>query len=147
MGEGECVIQPLELKDKFRILFGKVANTRILIIEDDEAIANLEKRILERESYDIEIVSDGLEGLKCLINQKYDVIISDFTMPRMKGDEFYLEVQKISEGLEKRIIFVTGYINDFIESTDNKYIVKPFSNKLFLEKIKDFIGYINSQAT
>jgi len=126
---------------------GKVANTRILIIEDDEAIANLEKRILELEPYEVKFVSDGLEGLNNIKDQNYDVIISDFTMPRMKGDEFYFKVQKLNKGLEKRIIFVTGFINDFIESTGNRYLVKPFSNKLFLEKIKEFITYINNQAT
>jgi len=124
-----------------------MGNTRILIIEDDEAIANLEKRILEQEPYEVEIAGDGFEGLKKIImNRNYDLIISDFTMPRMKGDEFYLEVQKIARGLEKRIIFVTGYINDFIESTGNKYLVKPFSNKMFLEKIKEFLSLISSQS-
>jgi len=122
-----------------------MGNTRILIIEDGEAIANLEKAILEQESYDIEMVSSGFEGLKRIVKQEYDVIISDFSMPRMKGDEFYSEVQKISQGLEKRIIFVTGFINDFIESTGNEYIVKPFSNKQFLEKIKAFINLTCNQ--
>ena len=124
-----------------------MANTRILIIEDDEAIANLEKRILELEPYEVKFVSDGLEGLNNIKDQNYDVIISDFTMPRMKGDVFYFIVQKLNKGLEQRIIFVTGFINDFIESTGNRYLVKPFSNKLFLEKIKEFITYINNQAT
>ncbi len=124
-----------------------MGNTRILIIEDDEAIANLEKRILEQEPYEVEIAGDGFEGLKKIMNRNYDIIISDFTMPRMKGDEFYLEVQKVAKGLEKRIIFVTGYINDFIESTGNKYLVKPFSNKMFLQKIKEFLSFISSQSS
>jgi DNA-binding response OmpR family regulator len=123
-----------------------MGTNRILIIEDDETIANLERAILEQEAYDIEIASNGFEGLKRIARQKYDVIISDFSMPRMKGDTFYSEVQKISQGLEKRIVFVTGYINEFIESTGNEYIVKPFSNKQFLEKIKAFINITCNQT-
>ena len=118
--------------------------SHILIVEDNEAIATLEKQILEKESYKVEIASQGFDALKKIREKEYDLIISDFSMPGMSGDEFYYEVKKMDKGLEKKIIFVTGLINDFILSTGNKYIAKPFLNKLFLETIKDFI---NSQNT
>ena len=122
-----------------------MGRSHILIVEDNEAIATLEKQLLEKESYKVEIASQGFDALKKIREKEYDLIISDFSMPGMSGDEFYYEVKKMDKGLEKKIIFVTGLINDFILSTGNKYIAKPFLNKLFLETIKDFISSQNTQ--
>ena len=48
---------------------------RILIVEDDETIANLEKAILEGEGFQVEIARDGLEGLERINDDGYEVII------------------------------------------------------------------------
>jgi two-component system response regulator VanR len=110
---------------------------RILIVEDDEIIANLEKDILKGEGFEVEVVRDGVEGLEKIKQNGYDVIISDSDMPRMKGDEFYLEVKKLGKDLVKRIIFVTAIVNDFIRSTGNRFLVKPFSPQQLVEAVKD----------
>jgi DNA-binding NtrC family response regulator len=110
---------------------------RVLIVEDEEMIAELEREILEREGFEIEIAQDGTEGLERLKQNEYIVVISDFQTTKMKGDEFYLEVKRLNQDLEKRIIFVSGTINDFIESTGNIFLRKPFSNEQFLEIVKD----------
>ena len=70
---------------------------------------------------------------------EYDVIISNFKMPRMKGDKLYLEVQKLSQDLAKRIIFISGDINDFIRSTGNRFLSKPFSHQQLIEIVKDLL--------
>ena len=110
---------------------------RILIVEDDETIANLEKAILEGEGFQVEIARDGLEGLERINDDGYEVIISDFTMPRMMGDEFYLRVKEMNQDLAKRIIFVTSAVNDFMRSTGNRLLEKPFSNQELIQTVKD----------
>ena len=113
---------------------------KILIVEDEEIIAQLLEEILEGEGFEIRAVRDGVEGLERIKQNGYDVIISDFTMPRMKGDEFYQEVQKLGQDLAKRIIFVSGSINDFISSTGNRFLAKPFSHEQLIEVVKDLIA-------
>ena len=112
---------------------------RILILEDYVIVADLEKVILKAEGFEVEVVSDGVEGLEKIKQNIYDVIISDCDMPRMKGSEFYLEVRKLSPDLAKRIIFVSGIITDFIMSIGNKFLMKPFSSKQLIEAVKELI--------
>ncbi len=111
---------------------------RILIVEDDEIIANLEREILEANGFDVDIAGDGVEGLERIRSGGYDAIISDFSMPRMRGDEFYQEVKKLGKDLEKQIIYVSAAINDFIKSTGNRFLKKPFTLEQLVETIKDF---------
>ena len=80
-----------------------------------------------------------MEGLERIKRNRYDVIISDFEMPRMKGDKLYLEVQKLDQDLAKRIIFASGSMSDFVKSTGNKFLPKPFSSQRLIKSIKDLI--------
>ena len=114
---------------------------RILIVEDEESISILEKDLLEREGFQVEIARDGVEGLERIKNNRYDAIISDFEMPKMKGDQLYLKVMTLSQEQAKRIIFVSGNINKFIESTGNRFLPKPFSTKALVKLVKDFIKH------
>ena len=112
---------------------------RILIVEDEESISVLEKNLLEKEGFQVEIARDGAEGLERIKNNPYDVIISDFEMPNMKGDQLYLKVMMLNQEQAKRIIFVSGNINEFIESTGNRFLPKPFSTKALVKLVKDLI--------
>ena len=121
----------------------KTNKKRILIVEDDEIVAQLLIEILEGQGL-VEVARDGIEALEKIKRNEYDVIISDCEMPRMKGDQLYLEVQKLSRDLAKRIIFVSGDINDFIKSTGNRFLAKPFSHKQLIEVIKDLLAVLSS---
>ena len=119
---------------------------RILIVEDDVIIANLEREILEGEGFKIEVARDGMEGLEKIKQNGYDVIISDCDMPRMRGSELYIEVQKLSPDLAKKIIFVSGTISDFIRSTGNRFLKKPFSPQRLIEAVNDSLHLIGNPS-
>lgn len=119
---------------------------RILIVEDEESISSLEKNLLEKEGFQVEIARDGAEGLERIKNNRYDAIISDFEMPNMKGDQLYQNVMGLSQEQAKRIIFVSGNINKFIESTGNRFLPKPFSTKALVKLVKDFIKHDKQSA-
>jgi two-component system, OmpR family, response regulator VicR len=112
---------------------------RILIVDDDEIVAMLLSQILRREGFQTEVARDGMEGLEKIKRYEYGVIISDCEMPRMNGDKLYLEVQKLSQDLAKRIIFISGNINYFIRSTGNRFLSKPFSNQQLIKVVKDLL--------
>ena len=112
---------------------------RILIVEDDEAIADIEKGVLEEEGFKVEVARDGVEGLEKVKQNIYDVIITDCDMPRMNGYALYLEVRNVNLDLAKRIMFASGHITNFIKSTGNRFLLKPFSPHQLLEVVNDFI--------
>jgi CheY-like chemotaxis protein len=111
---------------------------KILIVEDYEIVAQLMKEILE-EGFEVEVARDGVEGLEKIKQNGYNIIISDCNLPRMKGSELYLEVRKLSPDLAKRIIFTSGIITDFIESTGNRFLAKPFSHQQLIKAVKELI--------
>ncbi len=112
---------------------------RIVIIDDDEIVVQLVEEILQGEGFQTDVARDGVEGLEKIKQNEYDVIISNQQMPRMKGEQLYLEVQKLSQDLAKRIIFISGDITDFIRSTGNRFLSKPFSHKQLIEIVKDLL--------
>jgi len=120
---------------------------RILIVENDDIIAKLEREILEKNGFEVDIARDGVEGLQRVNSDRYDVIISDLLMPRMGGDEFYQEVKRLGKDLEKRVIFVTSAINDFIESTGNRFLKKPFTSEQLVKATKDFMNLRQLERT
>ncbi|HEX3036298.1 MAG TPA: response regulator [Thermodesulfobacteriota bacterium] len=113
---------------------------RVLIVEDDELIAGIEKNILEEEGFEVEVARDGVEGLEKIKQDGYDVIISDCNMPRMKGSDLYLEVKKLNPDLAKRFIFASAIFSNFIKSTGNRFLQKPFTPEELIEIVKDLIN-------
>ena len=71
---------------------------RILIIDDEKAIRNTLKEILEFESYSVDQAEDGPAGLDLLIQHKYDLVLCDIKMPKMDG----LEVLSRAQGAGPR---------------------------------------------
>ena len=59
--------------------------SRILIIEDEEAIADLEKDYLELSDFEVDICNAGDKGLLATQNQEYDLVILDLMLPGMDG--------------------------------------------------------------
>ena len=62
--------------------------SRILIIEDEVAIADLEKDYLELSDFEVEICYTGDEGLQVALNKEFDLIILDLMLPGMDGFVF-----------------------------------------------------------
>lgn len=90
---------------------------RILIIDDEKAIRNTLKEILEFESYTVDQAEDGPAGLDLLIQQKYDVVLCDIKMPKMDGLEVLTRAQAM--GTEAAFIMVSahGSIDTAVEAT------------------------------
>jgi DNA-binding NtrC family response regulator len=90
---------------------------RILIIDDEKAIRNTLKEILEFEDYKVDQAEDGPAGLDLLIQQKYDVVLCDIRMPKMDGLEVLERAQKM--GTEAAFIMVSahGSIDTAVEAT------------------------------
>lgn len=80
---------------------------KLLIIDDERSIRNTLKEILEFEGYEIELASDGKEGLEKAMAQSYDAIFCDIKMPDMDGIEV---LDKLMEaGVESAVIMISGH--------------------------------------
>ena len=67
---------------------------RILLVEDDAAIRESVSALLRLDGHHVETVDDGREALSLLAGRSYDVILSDFRMPSMDGDELYRRIEQ-----------------------------------------------------
>jgi len=115
---------------------------KILIIEDEEEIAMLEKDYLEANGFETEIVSDGSAGLDKAINESYDLIILDLMLPGISG---YDICRKIRNKLDIPILMVTAKT----ESIDkirglgmgaDDYIAKPFDPAELVARVKSHLN-------
>lgn len=111
---------------------------RILIVEDDEAIAQLEKDYLEVNNYEVTVENNGEVGLKRAIEGDYDLFILDLMLPKMDGFEV---CQKIRELKNTPILLVSAKKDDIDKIRGlglgaDDYITKPFSPGELVARVK-----------
>lgn len=114
---------------------------RILIIEDDIDIAELERDYLQLNGYHGEIVQDGLAGLKKALSGMYDVIVVDLMLPNLDG---FAIIKEIRKKLEVPILVVSARCDDIdkIRGLDfgaDDYLTKPFSPAELIARIKSHL--------
>ncbi len=102
---------------------------KILIVEDDKSIAELEQDYLEINNYETEIAVTGYQGLELALNKDFDLILLDVMLPGKDGFEICRELRKYKE---IPIIMVTAKEDDIYKIKGlgigaDDYIVKPFS--------------------
>jgi DNA-binding NtrC family response regulator len=109
---------------------------KILIIDDEKAIRNTLREILEYESYQVDEASNGEEGLNKLENEEFDVVLCDVKMPKMDGMTVLEKSREIDEDLPFIMISGHGNVEMAVEATKKgayDFIVKPPDlNKLLI---------------
>ena len=111
---------------------------RILIIEDEVSIAELEKDYLELSGFEVEIQNDGEEGLEKALQEEYDLFILDLMLPGIDGFEI---CRKIREKKNTPIIMVSAKKEDIDKIRGlglgaDDYITKPFSPSEMVARVK-----------
>jgi len=117
---------------------GEINMSRILIIEDEEAIADLEKDYLELSDFDVTIEHDGEEGLKQALSGDYGLIILDLMLPGMDGFEV---CKHIREKKDVPVIMVSAKKDDIDKIRGlglgaDDYLTKPFSPSELVARVK-----------
>lgn len=112
--------------------------SRILIIEDEESIAELEKDYLELSGFEVEIEPEGQIGLEKVLNQEYNIIILDLMLPGMDGFEI---CKRIREHKNIPIIMVSAKKEDIDKIRGlglgaDDYMTKPFSPSELVARVK-----------
>ena len=111
---------------------------KILIVEDDTAIAAIERDYLEIEGFGVEIAPDGLTGLARGSSGEFDLILLDLMLPGMDGFEV---CRKLREQVNIPILMVTARREDIDKIRGlglgaDDYIEKPFSPSVMVARVK-----------
>lgn len=115
---------------------------KILIVEDDRLIAELERDYLEASEYEVELAMDGFAGMKLVREQEYDLVILDVMLPGVSGFEICREIRKTKD---IPVLLVTAKKEDVDKIRGlglgaDDYIVKPFSPAELVARVKAHIG-------
>ena len=112
--------------------------SRILIVEDEVAIADLEKDYLELSGFEVEIENDGTKGLERALHEEFDLFILDLMLPGVDGFEI---CKKIREIKNTPILMVSAKKDDIDKIRGlglgaDDYVTKPFSPSELVARVK-----------
>ncbi len=112
--------------------------SKILIVEDEEAIADLEKDYLELSGFDVEVANEGTLGLEKALSGEYDLFILDLMLPGVDGFEI---CRKIRDEKNTPIIMVSAKKDDIDKIRGlglgaDDYMTKPFSPSELVARVK-----------
>jgi len=108
-----------------------IGGKRVLVVDDEPLVASLLVEILERDGHRVDVVGNGRAALERLGASRFDVIISDYTMPVLDGAGLWEGLERSAPQLRERIVFISGdpsapETRRFIESTGVPTVDKPF---------------------
>ena len=111
---------------------------KILVVDDEKPITDIEKFNLEKEGYQVAVAYDGKEALKKVKTENPDLIILDLMLPKVDGLEVAREVRKTHD---MPIIMVTAKDSELdkvlgLEIGADDYVTKPFSNRELVARVK-----------
>ncbi len=118
---------------------------RVLVVEDEPALAVAVSEALEDAGFTVDRAGDGEQGLTRLTEANYDLIVCDLKMPRIDGMQFYRTMAAATPALARRVIFVTGDVagtdaERFLEETACRWLSKPFRLGDLLRAARDTLS-------
>lgn len=118
---------------------------RILVVDDQEDITRLWQNYFISLGYIVSVAADGDKALEMIVSNptKFDVVVTDLTMPVMSGDELALKLQKLK--LDIPIILCTGYSGELTKETCrdigiNRLLIKPVKLSLLGQTVREIIN-------
>jgi CheY-like chemotaxis protein len=117
------------------------ARYQILVVDDEPTVCKAIQMMLKYYGHDVQTASDGTIALALFEAGKFDLIITDYLMPEMKGDQLVTQIKRCQPA--QRIIMVTAFAEDFLAygkpTGGVDYVLnKPFS----LEELRTAIAQV-----
>ena len=118
---------------------------RILIIDDETNILLMLKKMLERAGYEIDLATNGEEGLRLFRNTLSDLVITDIIMPEKEGLETIREMRKMQPKM--KIIAMSGggkiSADNYLETAKifgaSRIMEKPFTQQAMVSTVKELL--------
>ena len=121
----------------------------ILIIEDDQRVAELIQRGLEEQGFAPTLAYDGLSGKKLALQNHYDLIITDIILPKLDGIDLCRQIKESKPDTPVIMLTALGTTDDKVEGFDagaEDYLVKPFEMRELLVRIRALLKRNNKAA-
>lgn len=124
---------------------GEMMNKKILVVDDEEIIRKTIRIHLEKMGYELKEAIDGVDALKKLGEEKFDLLISDILMPKKDGWEVLKELRSNPRTSHMPVILLTAKREDedMFKGYDlgaNYYMTKPFTKSQLLYGLKLMFG-------
>ena len=115
---------------------------KVLLLEDRDDFREILHEYLVSRSFQPTSVPTGVEGLREIMKDRFDLIICDMMMPRVGGEMFYWAVTRARPGAAQRFIFFTGHQNNpqlqfFFQRVKATVLIKPFKLEALDAAIRD----------
>ena len=122
---------------------------QVLLIEDEQRIAELIKRGLQEQGFNVMVAYDGETGKKLALSNHYDIIITDIVLPVISGIDLCKEVRLQKPDIPIIMLTALGTTNDKVEGFDagaDDYLVKPFDLRELHVRIRALLKRSNSNV-
>lgn len=118
---------------------------RILLVDDEPHVIRVIKLALDRKGYEVDVARNGEQALGKLREQAYDVLITDYQMPRMDGQALCQALHDEIAGPKPLTLIITAKtdseLRDWAEqSGDTEYLEKPLSLRRLTARLEDYFG-------
>ncbi len=122
---------------------------KILVVEDDQRVAELIVRGLEERGFTLSLAYDGLSGKKLAKQNDYDLMIIDIILPRLDGLDLCREIRQHNPDIPIIMLTALGTTDDKVEGFDagaDDYLVKPFEMRKLLVRIRALLKRRHKRA-
>lgn len=135
----EGAINEKSWKEAF--VMDKGGNIRVLVIDDEETMLEVCSEVLESAGYSVRRSYGGQEALGLLIDEDWDVVLTDVHMPGLGGVDLFKETIARKKEMRGRFLFMTGDKRaiETVSSMDSNFIKKPFRVKDLLSAVESII--------
>ncbi|HCY87102.1 MAG TPA: hypothetical protein DHV36_18360 [Desulfobacteraceae bacterium] len=117
-------------------------NETILFVDDEDYLAEVGKEMLEDYGYVVDIETDPLAAMETFKQNpdRYDLLITDYTMPGMTGDELVAQLHAITPGLPVILCSGIRLTPEITEKTKlSRVLLKPFDMDVLLETVRSVL--------
>jgi CheY-like chemotaxis protein len=118
--------------------------SKILIVEDEKVISDIQKKNLERAGFSCDVASDGIKALKLLKQHQYDLIVMDVVMPHMDGFTLLKEVKNAERTKNVPVITLTN-----LSQEEDKQECLKYEDCIFMLKtetsLEDLVSEVHKQ--
>jgi DNA-binding response OmpR family regulator len=119
--------------------------SRVLVVEDEQHLAEGLRFNLEQESYEVEVVDNGEAALELLIGEKavpFDIVVLDVMLPGKNGFTVVSEMRLAGQYVPTLILTARGHSDDVLQgfaSGADDYLVKPFELEILIARIRGLL--------